>query len=122
MVNLLFSPTAEPDQNVLSLKNKTNVVEVVLFEVNPNYSKETAENALTSLNDVLKMQDGFIKRTTASTEDGKYIDIVYWTDIKSAKRAAEDVLKNEKAAKVFEVIKPASIQMYHFNVFNQFEE
>ncbi len=122
MVNLLFSSTATPDQNLPSIKNKSNVVEVVLFEIHEGYSKEEAEIILSSLNDIIKLYPGFIERTTAGTGDKKYIDIVYWTDIKSAKAAATDIMKNQNALAVFNIIKPESIQMYHFDTFNHFEE
>ncbi len=122
MVNLLFSCSTNPDQNHPPMKTKPNVVEVVLFEAYPGYSKKEVEKALTSLNDILKLHYGFIERTTARSAEGKYIDIVYWTDMKSAKDAAANVLKNEEAVAVFNIIKPESIQMYHFDAFNQFEE
>ncbi|MEW7292034.1 hypothetical protein [Aquimarina sp. 2304DJ70-9] len=122
MVNLLFNCTTKPDQNLSSMKTKPNVVEVVLFEAQKGYTNEEVKIALASLNDIMKLYYGFVERTTASNGEGKYIDIVYWTDMKSAKDAAADVLKNQKAAAVFNVIKPESIQMYHFDAFNRFEE
>ncbi len=122
MVNLLFNCTSKPDQNLLPMKNKTNVVEVVFFEANPEYSQKEIKTALESLNEIVKMYYGFIERTTASTADGKYIDIVYWIDMKSAKAAAEEVMKDQQALKIFEVVKQESLQMYHFDTFNQFEE
>ncbi|MBW1298062.1 hypothetical protein [Aquimarina litoralis] len=104
------------------MKNKPYTIEVVLFEVNPGYTQEQAQKALTSLNDIVKLYDGFIDRTTASNKDGKYIDLLYWTDIKAAKNAAEDIMKNPKATAIFEIIQPETMQMYHLDVFNQFEE
>ncbi len=122
MVNLLFNCTAKQNQNYSSMKTKPNVVEVVLFEAYAGYSKSEVEIALASLNDIVKLQYGFVERTTASNGDGKYIDIVYWTDMKSAKDASTEVMKNKDAQAAFNVIKPESIQMYHFDAFNQFEE
>ncbi len=122
MVNLLLNCATKPDQNPSPMKDKSNVVEVVLFETYPGYSANEVETALSSLNDIIKLNYGFIERTTASNGDGKYVDIVYWTDMKSAKKAASDIMKNEKAAAVFNIIKPESTRMYHFDTFNQFEE
>ncbi|WP_035084087.1 hypothetical protein [Aquimarina latercula] len=104
------------------MKDKPYSIEIVLFEVVPGYSVEQAEKAITSLNDIVKLYDGFIDRTTASNIDGKFIDLLYWTDIKSAKLAGEDIMKNPKALEIFEIIKPESMQMFHMDVFNQFEE
>lgn len=122
MISLLFNCATKPNQNPLLMKTRSKVVEVVLFEVNPGYSQKEAEKALSSLNDVLKLYYGFIERTTAKNGDGKYIDIVYWSDMKSAKDAATDIMKNDIATSVFSIIKPESVQMYHFDTFNQFEE
>ena len=122
MVNLLFNCTTKPDQKLSPRKSNAKVVEVVLFEANPTYAKHEVEDALASLNEIVKMYYGFVERTTASTTDGKYIDIVYWTDMKSAKEAAQEVMKDERALQVFEVVKQESMQMFHFDAFNQFEE
>ncbi len=122
MINLLFNCTTKFNQNFMSLKTKPKVIELVLFEVNYGYSKIEAETALASLNDVLKLYYGFIERITASNVDGKYVDILYWSDMKSAKEASDKIMKNEKALEAFNVIKPESVQMYHFDAFNQFEE
>ncbi len=122
MVNLLFGCTTESNQNYSPMKTKQSVIEVVVFETYLGYSKKEVEATLTSLNDIVKLQPGFIKRTTANNGDGKYVDVVYWTDIESAKKAATNVMKNPDAVAVFNVIKPESIEIYHLDTFNQFEE
>ncbi len=122
MVNLLFGDTKETYENLMSMKTEPKVIEVVLFEANAGYSKQEVEDALATLNEAVKFYDGFVERTTGNNKDGKYIDIIYWTDMKSAKDAAEDIVNNQKAAKAFEVIKPASVQMFHFDTFNQYQE
>ncbi len=122
MVNLLFNCTTKQDQELMSIKTEPGVVEIVLFEANPEYTQQDVQKALASLNDILKLYYGFVQRTTARSGEGKYIDIVYWTDMESAQKAAGDILKNEKASSIFSVIKSESVQMYHFETFNQFGE
>ncbi len=122
MISLLFNCATKPNQNPVLMKTRSKVVEVVLFEVNPGYSQKEAERALASLNDVLKLYYGFIERTTAKNGDGKYIDIVYWSDMKSAKDAATGIMKNDIATSAFSIIKQESVQMHHFDTFNHFEE
>lgn len=122
MLSLFLCCASIFSQNQHLMKNKPYTMEVVLFEVNPGYSTEQAQEALTSLNDIVKLYDGFIDRTTASNEDGKFIDLLYWTDSNAAKKASEDIMKNPKAVAIFEIIKPETMQMYHLDVFNQFEE
>lgn len=122
MINLLFNCVKEPNQNLMSANTKPKAIEIVLFEINPGYTEKEATTALSSLNDIIKLYYGFIERITAKNENGKYMDIIYWRDIKSAKSAAADITQNEKAAAIFSIIKPQSVQMYHFDIFNQFEE
>jgi len=92
------------------------------FSQNTDYTKEQVENALIALNDIIKLYDGFIDRLTANSNTGNYVDILYWTDIVAAKKAGEDILNNPKAVEIFKVIQPSTMQMYHLDVFNQFEE
>lgn len=122
MINLLFNCTKEPNQNLILTSHKPKVVEVALFEINKGFTEKETKEALTSLNDAIKLYHGFIERITAKNENGKYVDIIYWKDINSAKAAATDLAQNEKAIAVFSIIKSKSVQMYHFDTFNQFEE
>lgn len=122
MLSMFLCCATTFSQNHNLMKDKPYSIEIVLFEVVPGYSVEQAKKAITSLNDIVKLYDGFIDRTTASNIDGKFIDLLYWTDIKSAKLAGEDIMKNPKALEIFEIIKPESMQMFHMDVFNQFEE
>ncbi len=122
MLSMFLCCATTFSQNQNLMKNKPYAIEVVLFEANPNYSKEEVKTALISLNNIIKLYDGFIDRTTACNEQGNYIDLLYWTDIEAAKKAGEDIMKNPEVVAIFEVIKPESMQMYHLDVFNQFEE
>ncbi len=122
MLSMFLCCATTFSQNNNLMKDKPYSIEIVLFEVMPDYTTEQAKKAITSLNDIVKLYDGFIDRTTASNIDGKFIDLLYWTDIKSAKLAGEDIMKNPKALEIFEIIKPESMQMFHVDVFNQFEE
>ncbi len=122
MLSMFLCCATTFSQNQNLMKSKPYAIEVVLFEVNPGYSKEQAKTALTSLNDIVKLYDGFIDRTTASNDDGRYIDLLYWTDIKAAKMAGESIMKNPEAVAIFQVIQPETMQMFHMDVFNQFEE
>lgn len=122
MMSVLFSPAVSSDHTHTFLTNSLPVVEVVLFEVNPKYTRTQVKKALSSLNDIVKLYDGFIERTTGSNSDGKYIDILYWKDMECAKKASDAIMKNSKALEVFKVIKPESAQMFHFDSFNKLIE
>ncbi|TPN88865.1 hypothetical protein [Aquimarina algicola] len=121
MISLLFNSVSTSDQNTVSMQIEPKVIEVVSFEVYPGYSKEEAKEALTALNDIIKFYYGFIERITANNNEGKYIDIIYWKDMESAKAAAAELNKNEAASEIFKIIRPETIEMNHFTSFNQFE-
>lgn len=122
MLSMFLCCATTFSQNKTLMKNKPFTIEVVVFEAIPDYTKEQVEKAMIALNDIIKLYDGFIDRITANSNTGNYIDILYWTDINAAKTAGEDILNNPKAVEIFKVIQPTTMQMYHLDVFNQFEE
>lgn len=122
MISVLFSSTFMSDRNSVFTTTPNTVIEVVLFEANPSYSAQQVKEVMTALNDLIKLFPGFIERTTATASEGKYIDIVYWVDIESAKNAADDIMKNPEAQEFFKVINFETIQILHFNSFNQLKE
>jgi len=121
MINLLFNYTAKNSKKPVLMTREPSIVEVILFEANPSYSKKEVEKALISFNEIIKVHSGFIERKIANTKDGKYIDILYWNDMNSAKRAGDIINKDPKANELFKVVKQESIQIFHFDTFNSFE-
>ena len=69
---------------------------MVTWESENGISKEEAKKSITKLNDFVKKQPGFLARKTALAEDGKFLDIVYWTDLKSATSASEVAMKSKE--------------------------
>jgi len=122
MISMFLCCSSIFNQKEPRMKNKPYTIEIVRFKGNSKYSENQIQQALTALNDIIKLYPGFIDRITASNQEGIYVDLVYWTDMDSAKEAGDDILKNPKAAEIFKVIRPETIQMHHLTVFNQFEE
>ncbi|MBP2831903.1 hypothetical protein J8281_06850 [Aquimarina sp. U1-2] len=122
MVNLLFDCSVKPESHLSIAKTKKSVVEIVVFTPHPKYTEQEIQNALESLNEIIKLYHGFIERTTARTAQGDYVDMLYWTDMKSAKIAAKLLVTDKKASKFFDMIMPESLQMNHYSIFNQFDE
>lgn len=106
-------------QNKTKVMNKATVVERVSFQLNEGYSVEQGKEAMTGLNDYLIKQKGFVSRTTTVSEDGIFLDLVYWEDLESAKNAAEKIMKEPKNAQSFEVINQGTMQFGHFEIFNK---
>ena len=104
------------------MTKKATIVEMVLFKKNDEISQEKAENQMAELNEFISKQSGFISRKTSVSEDGQFLDIVFWTDLESATIASEKAMKNPKTLKAFEVIDEKSMTFKHFSIFNEIQE
>ncbi|MDO5968636.1 hypothetical protein Q4Q35_02340 [Flavivirga aquimarina] len=91
-------------------------VELVLFKTKPAFTKEVVVSAAKNMNSILEKHKGYISRKLSITEDGQWMDIVYWTDLESAKKASKHILENQLSQKYFEMIDEATMEFTHFNV------
>ncbi len=65
------------------------VIELVLFRVKPGVGEETLRSAVATSTTYLRRQEGFVRRELAVAGDtGQWADIVHWTDLAAAQRAA----------------------------------
>lgn len=97
-------------------EEKVEVLELVLFKTKPQFTKDAIIKAGKSINSVLEKFDGFISRKLALTEDGEWMDLVYWTDLQKAKSASKAILNNEIAKEYFKMIDESTMQFMHLNV------
>ena len=105
-----------------SKMEQAHIVEMVLWKSKEGIGTEEAKNAIVQLNDFVKHQPGFVARKTALAEDGKFLDIVLWTDLKSAKTASEKAMKNESLIPIFSTIDEKEMIFQHFEIFNSIDE
>jgi hypothetical protein len=98
--------------------DKATVIEMVLFRTNEGIKPEEAKTELKKLNDFLTKQAGFISRNTAVADDGQYLDIVYWTDLSTAKAASDKAMQDPETTKVFSIIEQTTMLFKHFEIFN----
>lgn len=101
---------------------KAQIVEMVLWKSKEGVSTADAKNAIIQLNEFVQQQPGFVSRKTALAEDGKFLDIVLWTDLNAAKTASEKAMKNEKLIPIFSTIDEKEMIFQHFNIFNNLEK
>ncbi|WP_422081432.1 hypothetical protein [Ulvibacterium sp.] len=94
------------------------VLEMVLWKSKEGISTATAKKSFTRLNDFVRDQPGFISRKTSLAEDGRFLDIVLWTDMASAKAASEKAMKNKDLVEIFSTIDEREMVFQHFEVFN----
>lgn len=104
-----------------SKMEQAKIIEMVLWKSKEGISTEDAKQAITKLNDFVKAQPGFVARKTAIAEDGRFLDIVYWTDMASAKTASEKAMDSEICIPAFSTIDEREMTFLHFEMFNSFE-
>lgn len=101
---------------------QAKIIEIVMWKSVDGISPEEAKKSITKLNDFVGQQPGFVARKTALAEDGKFLDVVYWEDLKSAQTAAEKAMKTESLIPIFSTIDQKEMLFKHFEVFNAFEK
>ena len=98
--------------------DKATVIEMVLFRTNEGIKREDAQKELVKLNGFLAYQAGFISRKTAFSDDGQYLDLVYWTDLDAAKTASDKMMQNADTMKIIGIIEQKTMLFKHFQIFN----
>lgn len=101
-----------------SKMEQAKIIEMVLWKSKDGINTEKAKESITKLNEFVSKQSGFVGRRTAIAEDGKFLDIVYWTDLSSAKTASEKAMKNENLIPIFSTIDEKEMIFQHFEIFN----
>lgn len=89
-------------------------IEVVIFKAKAGVSDEQLRTAALAVTSILKEMPGFIGREFGTSEDSKYIDVVHWKDLPSAKAAAEKVMGIPKCGEFFGLIDQNQMQFMHF--------
>ena len=98
------------------MENSTkNAIEVVIFKTKPEFDQQQEKASLDSLNSIVGARKGFISRQLARSEDGKWMDLIFWESMEDAKAAADDIMKLESAQKAFSVIDEQTMDFYHFD-------
>ncbi len=90
-------------------------IEVVVFKTKAGVSDSQLQTAALAVTPILKEMPGFISREFGASEDGKYIDVVHWKDLPSAKAAAEKVMSIPKCGEFFGLIDQNQMQFMHFS-------
>ncbi|MCE9501753.1 MAG: hypothetical protein K8R21_14825 [Leptospira sp.] len=83
-------------------------IEWAPFELVESASEEQLLEASGSLHrEFLSSQKGFIRRELLHLQDRKWVDLVYWEDDASAKKAMESAMNSEICYKYFHLMVPA---------------
>jgi len=102
----------------MEIKEAT-IVEMVLYNINDGINLKDAQKEIMRLNNFISKQKGFVSRNTSKSEDGQFLDIVYWTDLNSAKSASEKAMKDPKVLESFKVMDENNMIFKYFTIFNK---
>ena len=92
-----------------------DVFEIVSFKFKDGVKVEEQKKLMVELDKVLIGYEGFKSRDYYfSPEDGRWIDLVVWTDVKLAKKASDTAMKDPKAAVVFSKIDDKTTVFSHY--------
>lgn len=98
------------------LKGEVKAIELVLFKTKEGYTKEQVIKAATGMNVIMKNYEGYVSRKLAVTEDGQWMDLVYWTDLDSAQKASKHILENKLGEAYFKMIDDTTMEFSRLNV------
>lgn len=119
---VLSAFSCEQSDTKKSNMEQAKIIEMVMWKSVEGISPEEAKKSITKLNNFVSEQPGFVARKTAMAEDGKFLDIIYWTDLKSAKEASEKAMKTEELMPIFSTIDQKEMVFQHFEIFNGIEK
>ena len=94
----------------------TKVLEVVTFNVKPGVSPGEAKTAARGVTAFLETQPGYLGRDLGQSEDGRWVDLVHWTDLEAARTAIPNAMKNADCRAFFALIDEETLKMDHFTV------
>ena len=99
-----------------------STLEMVEFRGKEGVSSAEMLDKASRLHGVLADMDGFIERHLAQGDDGKWVDLVYWRDLASARAAADAVMKIPAAQEFFALIDQESMRFVHLEIRSAFTQ
>ena len=101
---------------------QANIMEMVLWKFKDGINIEQGKKSVLKLNEFASKHPGFISRKTAISEEGKFLDIILWTDLESAKLASEKAMQNEMTTTIFSTMDENEMIFQYFKIFNKTEK
>src|SRR5262249_27857932 len=92
------------------------ILEIVNFSLKPEADEARFVDAAQALNGVLSGMRAFLNRRLVKTGDNRWTDILEWTDLESAERAASSLHLEPGAQDFCAMIDMGSVAMAHHDV------
>ncbi len=95
--------------------NQANTMEIVIYKTKSGVTPEAHRTRALGVEKIMRNFDGFISRSFTEGEGGEWVDVVYWRDMNSAKKAMETAqgMQSSELGAFFSDIDESSIQMRH---------
>ncbi|MCE3010881.1 MAG: hypothetical protein LW875_09740 [Proteobacteria bacterium] len=98
-----------------NLATAGDAFEVVSLKFNEGVSLEEQKKLMMDLNRIVKKFDGFKSRDYYySSENGRWIDFVVWSDVKLAKKASEQIMIDPAAGALVSKMEEKSMIFSHY--------
>lgn len=88
-------------------------VEVVVFKAKNGVSDDAILSSAKGMLSTLKSWDGFISRELINTGNQKWIDVVHWRDLESAKAAQHKAMESDSCLLFFSFLEEDGEQIFH---------
>lgn len=92
------------------------IIELAMFRLTPDATKDSFQRAVERSNTFLTKCPGFIDREVSVSNDGQWVDILHWSDMDSAKEAAEKMMNAVECKDFIDLLDKTSIQMHHLEL------
>lgn len=92
-----------------------SVIELVVFRAKEGTSRDAVTAAALAITPIIQKMEGYIGREFGATDDGQYADIVRWSSMDNAKKAAEAVMQIPACGAFFSLIEESTMQFLHLH-------
>ena len=92
---------------------KAETMEVVVFNTKGEVSSQQLIHSANLMQETLRSWDGFISRELVQVSETKWIDVVHWKNLATAKSAQEKAMKSTVCLTFFNLIDNKQQQFHH---------
>jgi hypothetical protein len=97
----------------------TGILELVQFKLIDGKNDADLASTHEDISEFLKEQPGFMYRSISRCEDGTYVDIVYWNDKSSAKKASDALMQDSRGQAMLALCDMNSVSMQHLPILSE---
>ncbi|MCE3007443.1 MAG: hypothetical protein LW884_03735 [Bacteroidetes bacterium] len=88
-------------------------VEVVIYKTKPGIADAEAIEKARSVNEFIRSQDGFIRRTFGKTREGQWVDVIQWESVEKAQAIFQRAMESDVPKPFLETIDEKSMTILH---------